>query len=125
MGDAQPKLLLIIEDNPGDARLIQEMLVEARDCPFHLEWADQLSKGLERLAQDEFAAVLLDLSLPDSQGLETFHKAYAQVPNTPFVVLTGNSDQELALQAVQAGAARGAGERAASTGVRLCCHRLP
>ncbi len=104
MGDAQPKLLLIIEDNPGDARLIREMLAEARDCPFHLEWADQLSKGLESLAQDEFAAVLLDLSLPDSQGLETFHKAHAQAPNTPFVVLTGNSDDEVALQAVQAGA---------------------
>ena len=60
--------VLLIEDNPGDARLIQEMLAEDPDAPFALHCADRLSRGLEHLSAGETGLVLLDLSLPDSHG---------------------------------------------------------
>jgi diguanylate cyclase (GGDEF)-like protein len=96
--------VLLIEDNPGDARLIREMIGQAPDASFELHLADRLSRGLERLAAGEIALVLLDLSLPDSAGLDTFAKVYAESPAVPIIVLTGNDDQTLALSAVKAGA---------------------
>jgi diguanylate cyclase len=97
--------VLLIEDNPGDARLIREMLSEAgAPLQFHLKHADRLSRGLETLALKETSLVLLDLSLPDSHGLETFAKVYAHSPKVPIIVLSGNDDQQLALYAVKSGA---------------------
>src|SRR6266481_2078283 len=96
--------VLLIEDNPGDARLIREMLAEEPDAPFQLHFAERLAHGLELLAPGGDggtpALVLLDLSLPDSFGLETFAKVYAQAPQIPIIVLTGNDDQTVALSAV-------------------------
>ena len=65
------RTVLLIEDNPGDARLIAEMLREAQGAGFGLESIERLAPGLERLAQGGIDAVLLDLSLPESQGLDT------------------------------------------------------
>jgi PAS domain S-box-containing protein len=96
--------VLLIEDNPGDVRLIQEMLREAREPIFHLEAADSLSAGLARLAAAPMDIMLLDLTLPDSYGIETFHKAHAEASGVPIVVLSGSDDEELAMSAVQAGA---------------------
>jgi signal transduction histidine kinase len=96
--------ILLIEDNPGDARLIREMLTESIGARFHLECVERLSAGLERLAQGGIDVVLLDLSLPDSQGLDTFLSTHAQVPRVPIVVLTGFDDELLAAKAVQTGA---------------------
>ncbi len=96
--------VLLIEDNPGDARLIREMLAEEEGSPFELQFAERLSKGLEALAKGGPALVLLDLSLPDSFGLETFAKVYAHSPAVPIIVLTGNDDQTVALSAVKGGA---------------------
>jgi signal transduction histidine kinase len=96
--------VLLIEDNPGDARLIREMLVEAKGGTFNMECADRLSTGLERLAAGGIDVVLLDLSLPDGQGLDTFVRAHAQASGVPIVVLTGLDDEALAVQAVQKGA---------------------
>src|SRR3954469_15982099 len=96
--------VLLIEDNPGDARLIREMLAEEPEAPFALHCADRLSKGLEHLAAGETGLVLLDLSLPDSFGLETFAQVYAHSPMVPIIVLTGNDDQTIALSAVKGGA---------------------
>ncbi|MEA3488381.1 MAG: histidine kinase dimerization/phosphoacceptor domain -containing protein [Euryarchaeota archaeon] len=96
--------VLLVEDNSGDARLIQEMLSEAGDSVFALEQADRLSTGLERLAAADINAVLLDLGLPDSSGLDTFITVHAQVPDVPIVMLTGLDDAELAIAAVQEGA---------------------
>ena len=96
--------VLLIEDNPGDARLIQAM-IEEEETPFQLHCADRLSRGLEHLSADgETALVLLDLSLPDSFGLETFAKVYAHAPTVPIIVLTGNDDATVALSAVKGGA---------------------
>jgi two-component system sensor histidine kinase UhpB len=99
-----PIKILLIEDNPGDARLIREMLAEAETGSFALEWVPRLSDGLERLNQGEIDLVLLDLGLPDSRGLDTFFKAYAHAPEIPFVLLTGLDDETLALSAVRRGA---------------------
>ena len=96
--------LLLIEDNPGDARLIQEMLSEASDISFDLECAGRLSTGLAHLAEGDIDVVLLDLGLPDSQGLDTFTRVYAQAPEVPIVVLTGLDDVMLASRAVREGA---------------------
>jgi CheY-like chemotaxis protein len=85
--------VLIIEDNPGDARLIREMILEDPETPFDLQFADRLAQGLDLLAAGKTSLVLLDLSLPDSMGLETFAKVYAHSPSVPIIVLTGNDDQ--------------------------------
>ncbi len=96
--------VLLIEDNPGDARLIEAMIGDDPQAPFAVQVADRLAAGLERLSAGDTALVILDLSLPDSFGLETFAKVYAHSPAVPIIVLTGNDDDALALAAVQHGA---------------------
>jgi serine phosphatase RsbU (regulator of sigma subunit) len=96
--------VLLIEDNRGDARLIQEYLSEVEGLSFRLEVAERFATGLERLARGGIDIVLLDLSLPDSRGLETFVRLHAEAPAVPVVVLTGFNDEILAVKAVQEGA---------------------
>ncbi|MBI5631242.1 MAG: response regulator [Elusimicrobia bacterium] len=96
--------LLIIEDNPGDADLIRTALSEMPKNAFSLECVDKLSRGLDRLAQGGIDVVLLDLSLPDSRGLETLDKLRSQINAVPIVVMTGLDDHETALAAVHKGA---------------------
>jgi len=96
--------VLLIEDNPGDERLIREMIGEDPHATFSVHCADRLAKGLEHLTAGETALVILDLSLPDSFGLDTFTKVYAHSPAVPIIVLTGNDDDSLALSAVKGGA---------------------
>jgi signal transduction histidine kinase len=96
--------VLMVEDNPGDARLVKERLAEVPGSPFHLEWEDRLAGGLGRLSQGGVDVLLLDLGLADSQGLDTFKELHANQPQVPVVVLSGGADEELAIQAVRAGA---------------------
>ena len=96
--------VLLIEDNPGDARLIREMLTEGEDALFRLDCVGRLSQGLEYLETRSASLILLDLSLPDSLGFETFLRVYAHSPKIPIIVLTGNDDQSVALSAVKTGA---------------------
>ena len=98
--------VLLIEDNPGDARLIKEMLVDSMSAVFNMELADRLSTGLAHLASGSgnFDVILLDLSLPDSSGINTFVHTFTHAQNVPIVVLTGLYDTELAILAVQKGA---------------------
>jgi len=102
--DDKPIRALLIEDNPGDARLIGVMLAEVKSPPFDIERAERLSAGLECLAEGGIDVVLLDLSLPDSHGLETFARVHAEAPEVPIIVLTGLADTELAVKAVREGA---------------------
>ena len=100
-----PIRVLLIEDNPADARLIEVLLEGVRVANFTLRWEDHLGEGLARLAgKNDFDAVLLDLSLPDSQGLDTIVKVRAQAPEVPLVILAGLDDESLGLSAVQWGA---------------------
>ncbi|MGB2727486.1 MAG: response regulator [Halobacteriota archaeon] len=103
MSDKQIKVLLI-EDNPGDARLIREMLSEVSAVQFDLTCADRLSAGLERLAAGDIDMLLLDLGLPDSQGLDTFDRTIAQSSQVPIIILSGLDDEALAVDAVRRGA---------------------
>ena len=103
MNDKDVRVLLI-EDSPGDARLIRETLAEVRGARFDFECVDRLSTGLERLAAGGIDVVLLDLGLPDSLGLDTFIKVRAQAVEVPIVVLTGLDDETLAVKALQKGA---------------------
>jgi two-component system, cell cycle sensor histidine kinase and response regulator CckA len=99
-----PIKILLVEDNPGDVLLIQETLSEITHFELELVHAERLKQALQRLQQEIFDVVLLDLLLPDSDGLETFVQIYDRVPLTPIVVLTGMADETLALRALQAGA---------------------
>jgi len=99
-----PLKVLLVEDNPGDARLIREMLEEARAAKFKLLHVDRLDEGLKCLTQQTLDLILLDLSLPDSQGLDTFIKTYTQATKVPIVVLTGLDDETLAVRTIQLGA---------------------
>ena len=96
--------VLLVEDNPGDARLISAMFDEVDGEQFHLCRVDRLADGLDYLARGEVGVILLDLSLPDSLGMETFTRVFAQVPQIPIIVLTGTDDEVLALHAVKTGA---------------------
>lgn len=96
--------VLLIEDNSGDARLIREILAEVKGALFEIERVDRLSEGLQRMAAGGIDLVLLDLTLPDSIGFNTFSRAHAQDPELPIVVLTGLDDETLAIKSVKAGA---------------------
>lgn len=95
--------LLLVEDNPGDERLVREMLAATPGPSFVLESVDTLSKALDRLDANETDLVLLDLSLPDSTGIDTLSKVQARAPGVPIVVLTGSRDDELAIQSIRQG----------------------
>jgi DNA-binding NarL/FixJ family response regulator len=96
--------ILIIDDNPSDGELLRQFLSASDGCRFEVEHVERLSHALERLQDDHFDVALLDLTLPDSQGLDTVTRALAEAPHIPFVVLTGNDDEGMALAAVQRGA---------------------
>ena len=102
--NSAPINVLLIEDSSGDARLIREMLAEAKEIPVRLENTCRLAEGLERLRTDQINVVLLDLDLPDSYGLDSFVKVHDQAPAVPIVVLTGLADDDLGAEAVRAGA---------------------
>jgi len=100
----KPIKVLLIEDNPGDARLIQEILNESRNNMFDLECFDKLSTGLESIAGEHIDIILSDLSLPDSQGLDTIVRVHSQASDVPIIVLTSLNDEDLAIMALQKGA---------------------
>src|SRR5690242_14980138 len=101
---AEPLRVLLVEDNPADARLVREMLRDSGPAPIRLTHAPRLQEAIEYLKGQGFNAVLLDLGLPDSQGLSTFIRAHAEAPGTAIVVLTGLHDEEMAVKAVREGA---------------------
>jgi len=103
MGD-KPIHILLIEDNPGDARLIREFLAENGGGRFHLEWAERLEEGLRHLDAGHIDLVLLDLSLPQSTGLDTLAVVLAHAPRVPTIVLTVLDDVAVAVEAVRRGA---------------------
>jgi PAS domain S-box-containing protein len=100
----RPITVLLVEDNPGDARLILELLGEVQAQAFDLERVDRLDEAIARLARTGVDVVLLDLGLPDSQGLDTFIRARREAPNEPIVVISGLDDERVALEAVRSGA---------------------
>ncbi len=102
--NTEPIRVLLIEDNPGDARLVKENLAVAGTQLFHLDWAPDLAAGLAHLAANSVDAILLDLGLPDSSGFATFEKVHARAPRVATILLTGLEDDALAAKAVHSGA---------------------
>jgi signal transduction histidine kinase len=107
IGDAmssEPTKVLLVEDNWGEARLLYESLEEALPGQFQMNHVRRLSEALEYLWKETCHVVLLDLGLPDSQGIDTLVLARAQAPGVPIVVLTGLQDEALGDQALKEGA---------------------
>ncbi len=96
--------ILLVEDNPGDARLVREMLADVTNAQFDVEHVERLAEARERLMQNGSGCVLLDLSLPDANRLEALMQLRAAAPNVPIVILSGLQDELLAVKAVQEGA---------------------
>lgn len=96
--------ILLIEDNPGDAVRIREMLYESEDLNYDISYTNRLDDGLKILVKDEFDLILLDLSLPDSDGMDTFNIMKYNAPEIPIIVLTGIKEDIFAVSAVGRGA---------------------
>lgn len=103
-GSNAKRKVLLVEDNPGDARLMREYLSDPAGKSFELEHAVTLQEGLDRLAKGGIDLVLLDLSLPDSPMPETFKRVHACAPQVPIIVMSGLDDEKFAIQTVQEGA---------------------
>jgi diguanylate cyclase (GGDEF)-like protein/PAS domain S-box-containing protein len=99
----RPPKILLIENDPAASNAIHAGLAGTVSGSFDVEWVRQLSEGLARLRKKGIAAVLLNLSLPDSHGIETFDKLFATAPDVPILIL-GNGDEALAKEAVGRGA---------------------
>ncbi|HMJ16439.1 MAG TPA: response regulator, partial [Polyangiaceae bacterium] len=104
MNNVLIKKLLLIEDNPGDARLLREMLGELGSHNAIVTHVQRMSEAEQHLALHAFDVILLDPGLPDSQGLESIRRAHAAAPNVPLVVLTVLDDDSLAVHALREGA---------------------
>ncbi len=96
--------VLLVEDDPGDARLVRMALSGSDHLSYEVEVFEQLSTAIERLGESSFDVALVDLSLPDSKGLDIISKISAEDPKIPIVVLTGLNDEEMGVQALQKGA---------------------
>jgi diguanylate cyclase (GGDEF)-like protein/PAS domain S-box-containing protein len=113
MTDAVSQNILLIQDDPQHAGAVQWALLKSGDRSFTVEWVRTRSQGLEQLARrgkqekdkaDGIAAVLVDLFLPDSEGIETFDRLFRGAPQIPILVLSASQDEEIAKLAVQHGA---------------------
>jgi PAS domain S-box-containing protein len=96
--------VLVVEDNPADVELIKEYLPGMRPVRFQFESVPRLSEALARLKEKAFDLLLIDLGLPDSQGIDTFLNLQKAAPETAAIILTGNNDEEMAVMAVRNGA---------------------
>ena len=96
--------ILLVEDNPGDARLIQELFRDLQGRSFDILTAESFRQAHARLKERSVDLALVDLSLPDSHGLDTFRNLAEGYPSLPQVLLTGLNDREIAIQAVREGA---------------------
>ena len=100
----EPIKVLLIEDNIGDYQLILKMLDKSENTEFELTHTPRLSSGLKLLQNDKFDIILLDLGLPDSQGLESFQVTLKKHPSIPIIILTGLANEETGINAIKYGA---------------------
>ena len=103
MGDNELRALLI-EDNKDQTFIVEKILKVSKKAAFSVEIADTLAKGLELLAKNNIDVILLDLTLPDSIGLDTFARVHAHAPKVPIVIMTGADDDTQAKTALSKGA---------------------
>ena len=96
--------ILLVEDNPGDARLIDIFMKEAFAGGYVLSICEDLTSGLKQIQEHHFDIIIADLSLPDSDGLDTFVKIHEHAPDVPTIVLTGLEDESVGINAMKFGA---------------------
>lgn len=96
--------VLLVEDNSDEARLVQLLLESSSGDDLALVWEESLRGGIERMQSGDFDLILLDLTLPDSTGFETFKRVQEQAPGLPIVILTGLSEECVVSRALEAGA---------------------
>ena len=96
--------ILLVEDNPADARLLKELLADAGAGKFELVRVERFDKATEMIDAEQYDVILLDLCLPDSYRLDTVVRARSRAPSVPIVVLTGMDDETIAIEALQIGA---------------------
>ncbi len=96
--------ILLVEDNPGDARLVKETLADAAEPQFDLTHVERLNEARKRLAQEQFDVVLLDLMLPDKPRMGSLIEIYDQARRVPIVVLTGMDDDMMESWTIEEGA---------------------
>src|SRR5678816_1499628 len=96
--------VLLIEDNPADVLLLREALERDPRSTFAVKNVEHLKTAIHRLKQEHFDVILLDLNLPDGQGLDAFIKIHQEAPATPVVILSGLMNEEIAFQAIHLGA---------------------
>jgi PAS domain S-box-containing protein len=104
MTDASIRTLLLVEDDPGFARLLREMFREQGSADTELTHVERMADAETALVEQTFDIILLDPGLPDSQGIDSVRRAHAAAPRVPLVVLSGRDDELLALRALQEGA---------------------
>ena len=96
--------ILLFEDNLGDISLIEDMLKEFTDFPYELINVETMNEGLSLLNERPFDVILLDLNLPDSNGLDTFLDVHLRNPRIPIIILTGSNDEKIGINAIKKGA---------------------
>ncbi len=96
--------ILLFEDNPGDASLIEELLDGLADFPYVLKNVETLNEGLSLLKERPFDVILSDLGLPDSDGIDTFFDIYTRNSRIPIIIFTGSNDDKIGINAVKKGA---------------------
>lgn len=96
--------ILLVEDNPDDAELLQEIIADVHETQWSLVHVERLKDALNCLQENHFDVILLDLSLPDKQGVQTVAQTYCTAPDLPIVVLTGHNDRVMAVEALRQGA---------------------
>lgn len=96
--------VLLVEDNPGDARLVREMLSESNTGPYEITHVTRVSEAVPHLRSGNVDVTLLDLSLPDGLGVDTVIQVYAAAPQIPIVVMSGTEDETIIARAVEEGA---------------------
>jgi DNA-binding NarL/FixJ family response regulator len=99
-----PLSILLIEDSLTDAMLLSENLKRVTEFDFEMEHAEALETGIQRLAEQTYDAIILDLGLPDSTGIKTFERVKAQAENIPIIILSGNNDRSVLAEVMSAGA---------------------
>ena len=100
----KPIKVLMIEDNKGDYEIILKLLEKSENTEFELIHSPRLSSGVELLENNSFDVILLDLGLPDSDGLESFNVILKKHPEIPTIILTGLANEETGIQAIKYGA---------------------
>lgn len=104
MGYQKITNILLVEDNPGDARLVEIMLNQPTNSGFRLTCSNTMAEAITAISNNGFDVALLDMSLPDGEGIENITRLKSQAPSMPIVVMTGRKDEEFAINAVKAGA---------------------